>query len=91
MKIMIEAEVRIAWASYQAALKAAEECSDGMLADAAEILESRKKAYRQGESSLLDYLLAVRVYNDTAESCIGAKAALFSSWAELLAAVGTDL
>ena len=87
----IEAEVRMAWASYQAALKAAEECSDGMLADAAEILESRKKAYRQGESSLLDYLLAVRVYNDTAESCIGAKSALFSSWAELLAAVGTDL
>ena len=86
----IEAEVRMAWASYQAALKAAEECSDSMLADAGDILESRMKAYRQGESSLLDYLLAVRVYNDTAESCIGAKAALFSSWAELLAAVGLN-
>ena len=86
----IEAEVRMAWASYQAALKAAEECSDSMLADAGDILESRMKAYRQGESSLLDYLLAVRVYNDTAESCIGAKAALFSSWADLLAAVGIE-
>ena len=87
----IEAEVRMAWASYKAALETAEECSDLMLADAADILESRRKAYLQGESSLLDYLLAVRVYNDTAESCIGAKSELFTSWAELLSAVGTDV
>lgn len=87
----IEAEVRMAWASYQAALETAKECSDSMLADAADILESRKKAYLQGESSLLDYLLATRVYNDTAEACIGAKSALFASWSELLAAVGTEV
>lgn len=87
----IEAEVRMAWASYQAALETARECSDSMLADAADILESRKKAYLQGESSLLDYLLARRVYNDTAEACIGAKSALFTSWSELLAAVGTEV
>ena len=87
----IEAEVRMAWASYQAALETAKECSDSMLADAADILESRKKAYLQGESSLLDYLLATRVYNDTAEACIGAKSALFTSWSELLAAVGTEV
>ena len=86
----IEAEVRMAWSSYRAALETAEECSDSMLADAADILESRRKAYLQGDSSLLDYLLAVRVYNDTAESCIGAKSALFTSWAELLSAVGMD-
>ncbi len=85
----IEAEVRMAWASYQAALETAGECSDSMLQDAAEILESRRKAYLQGDSSLLDYLIAVRVYNDTAESCIGAKSALFTAWAGLLSAVGS--
>lgn len=86
----IEAEVRMAWATYQAALETAAECSDSMLQDAAEILESRKKAYLQGESSLLDYLLATRVYNDTAEACIGAKSALFTAWADLLGAVGAE-
>lgn len=84
----IEAEVRMAWASYQAAIETAGECSDSMLEEAAEILESRKKAYLQGESSLLDYLMAVRVYNDTAELCIDAKASLFTAWAELISAVG---
>ncbi len=85
----IGAEVRMAWASYQAALETAQACSDAMLQDAADILESRRQAYLQGDSSLLDYLLAVRVYNDTSESCIGAKSALFTAWAELLRAVGS--
>ena len=80
----------MAWASYQAALRTAETCSDAMLRDAAEILESRKKAYLQGDSSLLEYLLAVRVYNDTAESSIGAKSAVFIAWSELLRAVGSS-
>ena len=61
-----------------------------MLADARTILESRKAAYSQGDSSLLDYLLAVRVYNDTAEACIGAKSAVITAAARLLAAVGCE-
>lgn len=87
----IEAEVRMAWTSYQAALETAEACSDAMLRDAAGILESRRQAYRQGDSSLLDYLMAVRVYNDTAEACIGARSALFTAWSELINAVGTEI
>lgn len=59
--------------------------------DAAGNLESRKEAYRQGDSSLLDYLMAVRVYNDTAEACIGARSALFTAWSELINAVGTEI
>ena len=86
----IEAEVKTEYYSYNAALKASRHCSDETLADASEILESRKAAYSQGDSSLLDYLLAVRVYNDTAEACIDAKAAVLSSWARLLAAVGVE-
>ena len=86
----IEAEVRTEYASYMAAVKASKHCSDEMLADARSILESRKAAYTQGDSSLLDYLLAVRVYNDTAEACIEAKAAVIASWARLLAAVGVE-
>ena len=86
----IEAEVRTEYASWQAAVKASRQCSDEMLSDARAILESRKKAYSQGDSSLLDYLLAVRVYNDTAEACIGARTAVIESWARLLAAVGVE-
>ena len=86
----IEAEVRMAWSSYKAALLAREKCSDQMLSDARTILESRKAAYSQGDSSLLDYLLAVRVYNDTAEACIGAKSAVITAAARLLAAVGCE-
>jgi len=86
----IEAELRMAWSSYKAALLAREKCSDQMLADARTILESRKAAYSQGDSSLLDYLLAVRVYNDTAEACIGAKSAVITAAARLLAAVGCE-
>ena len=81
----------MAWTSYQAALETAEACSDAMLRDAAGILESRRQAYRQGDSSLLDYLMAVRVYNDTAEACIGARSALFTAWSELINAVGTEI
>ena len=80
----------MAWASYLAAHETAETCTDAMLRDAADILESRKKAHLQGESSLLEYLMAVRVYNDTAESFIGAKSAVFIAWSELLRAVGSS-
>ena len=66
----------------------AEECSDSMLKDAASILESRRTAYLQGDSSLLDYLMAVRVYNDTAEQCISARTGLSTASAELLRAIG---
>ena len=86
----IEAEVRIAYSSYRAAVMTYEKCSDETLSQARSIVDSRKKAYTQGDSSLLDYLLAVRVFNDTAESCISAKSAILSTWAELLAAVGVE-
>lgn len=66
----------------------AQECSESMLEDAASILESRRTAYLQGDSSLLDYLMAVRVYNDTAGQCIAARAGLAAAAAELLHAVG---
>ena len=56
--------------------------------DAASILENRRTAYLQGDSSLLDYLMSVRVYNDTAEQCIAAKAGLTTAAAELLRALG---
>lgn len=86
----IEAEVKTEYASYNAAVKASKQCSDETMEDARSILESRKTAYSQGDSSLLDYLLAVRVYNDTAEACIDAKAAVLSSWARLIASVGVE-
>ena len=59
-----------------------------MLEDAASILESRRQAYLQGDSSLLDFLLAVRVFNETAEQCIAARTGLTTAAAELLQALG---
>ena len=53
-------------------------------------MDSSKTAYTKGDSSLLDYLLAVQVFNDIAETCIGAKAAVLTKWAELLAAIGVE-
>jgi Outer membrane protein len=84
----IVSEVQQALVSWQAAKRVAEECSDSMLKDAASILESRRTAYLQGDSSLLDYLMAVRVYNDTAEQCISARTGLSTASAELLRAIG---
>ena len=86
----IETEVKMAYSSYMAAVKTYENDSDETLAQARTIMESSKAAYTKGDSSLLDYLLAVQVFNDIAETCIGAKAAVLSKWAELLAAVGVE-
>ncbi|MBQ4012960.1 MAG: TolC family protein, partial [Bacteroidales bacterium] len=84
----IISEVQQAMVSWQAALRVAQECSDTMREDAASILESRRTAYLQGDSSLLDYLMAVRVYNETAEQCIEARSGLAAAAAELIRAIG---
>ncbi len=84
----IVSEVRQAYVSWLSAVRVAEECSATMLEDAASILEGRRTAYLQGDISLLDYLMAVRVYNDTAEQCIAARTGLATAVAELLCAVG---
>lgn len=84
----IASEVQQALVVWQSAQRVAQECSDIMLEDAASILQSRRVAYLQGDSSLLDYLMAVRVYNDAAEQCIGAKAGLAAAAAELLRSIG---
>lgn len=84
----IVSEVQQALVSWQAARRVAQECSGTMLQDAASILESRRTAYLQGDSSLLDYLMAVRVYNDTAEQCIAARTGLSAAAAGLVRALG---
>ena len=86
----IETEVKMAYSSYRAAVKTYENDSEETLAQARTIMESSKAAYTKGDSSLLDYLLAVQVFNDIAETCIGAKAAVLTKWAELLAAIGVE-
>ena len=86
----IEAEVKMAYSSYKAAVKTYENDSEETLAQARTIMDGSKTAYTKGDSSLLDYLLAVQVFNDIAETCIGAKAAVLTKWAELLAAIGVE-
>ena len=84
----IVSEVQQAFVSWQSAVRVAQECSGTMLEDAASILESRRTAYLQGDSSLLDYLMAVRVYNDTAEQCIAARTGLSAAVTELRRVLG---
>lgn len=84
----IISEVQQALVAWLAAKRVAQECSDSMLEDASSVLESRRAAYLQGDSSLLDYLMAVRIYNDTAEQCIAARSGLATAAAELVRAVG---
>jgi cobalt-zinc-cadmium efflux system outer membrane protein len=86
----IETEVKMAYSSYKAAVKTYENDSEETLAQARTIMDSSKTAYTKGDSSLLDYLLAVQVFNDIAESCISAKASVLSKWAALLEAVGVE-
>ena len=84
----IVSEVQQALNSWRSARQVAQECSGTMLEDATSILESHRTAYLQGDSSLLDYLMAVQVYNDTAEQCIAARTGLAAAAAELLRAIG---
>jgi len=84
----IASEVQQALVSWRTARQVAQECSGTMLQDAASILESRRTAYLQGDSSLLDYLMAVRVYNDTAEQCIAARTGLSAAAAGLVLVLG---
>ncbi|MCR5709854.1 MAG: TolC family protein [Bacteroidales bacterium] len=84
----IVSEVRQALVTYLSAMHVAQECSATMLEDAASILDSRRTAYLQGDLSLLEYLMAVRVYNDTVEQCISARTDLAVSGAELIRAIG---
>lgn len=84
----IETEVQQAYASWQAAVRVAEECSGQMMEESASILESRRLSYMQGDSSLLDYLLSVRVHNDTAGQCIEARTGLAIAAANLVRALG---
>ena len=84
----IETEVRQAYAFWQAAARVANECSDQMRSESASILENRRLAYLQGDSSLLDYFLSVQVYNDTALQCIEAESGLATAAAVLVRALG---
>ena len=84
----IETDVLQAYATWQAAVQIAEECSGQMMEESASILESRRLSYLRGDSSLLDYLLSVRVYNDTAQQCIEARTGLATAAANLVRALG---
>ena len=84
----IETDVLQAYATWQAAVQIAEECSGQMMEESASILESRRLSYLRGDSSLLDYLLSVRVYNDTAQQCIEARTGLATAAANLFRALG---
>lgn len=63
-QLQITSEVTQAWLAYQAVEKQLLHYKDGLVEDAAKILEARTYAYQRGETGLIDLLNAQRTFSD---------------------------
>jgi cobalt-zinc-cadmium efflux system outer membrane protein len=63
-RLQITGEVAQAWFSFKAAEKQLRHYQDGLVNDAAKILEARTYAYQRGETGLIDLLNARRTYSE---------------------------
>lgn len=63
-RLQITGEVTQAWFNYQAVKKQLLHYNDGLLDDAAKILEARTYAYQRGETGLIDLLNAQRTFSN---------------------------
>lgn len=63
-QLQIISEVTQAWLTYQAVEKQLLHYKDGLVEDAAKILEARTYAYQRGETGLIDLLNAQQTFSD---------------------------
>lgn len=63
-RLQITGEVTQAWFAYKAAEKQLNHYRNGLVEDAAKILEARTYAYQRGETGLIDLLNAQRTFSD---------------------------
>lgn len=63
-QLQITGEVTQAWFAYKAAEKQLNHYRNGLVEDAAKILEARTYAYQRGETGLIDLLSAQRTFSD---------------------------
>jgi outer membrane protein, heavy metal efflux system len=70
----IEADLDEAFSEYTAARHVVERIEIGMLAQAREVRATMEYSYRRGEASLIEFLDAVRTFNDTTRSYNEARA-----------------
>lgn len=63
-QLQITGEVTQAWLAYQAVEKQLLHYKNGLVEDAAKILEARTYAYQRGETGLIDLLNAQRTFSD---------------------------
>ena len=70
----IESELQSAFASYTAARDTLQRIETGMLREAREVRTTMEYSYRRGEASLVEFLDAVRAFNDTMQNYNDARA-----------------
>jgi cobalt-zinc-cadmium efflux system outer membrane protein len=70
----IEAELDEAFAEYASSRRVVERIETGMLTQARDVRATMEYSYRRGEASLVEFLDAVRAFNDTARSYNEARA-----------------
>lgn len=84
-------DVDQAWNSYEAAQSLAERYNTHYLAEAGRVLKNLEFGYRQGSSTLLDYLSALHDYRQTNLNALNADAQIWLSIHQLSFATATEI
>jgi cobalt-zinc-cadmium efflux system outer membrane protein len=74
LEVGIEAELDEAFTEYTSSRRVVERIETGMLTQARDVRATMEYSYRRGEASLVEFLDAVRAFNDTARSYNEARA-----------------
>ncbi len=84
-------DVDQAWAGYQAAESLAQRYNTHYLAEAAHVLQNLEFGYRNGSTTLLDYLDALHEYRQTSLNALNANAQVWLSIHQLSFATATEI
>ena len=84
----IRSEVAQAYFSYLAAQKQVVRYQNGLLSEGKKVLDAKIYSYKRGETSLLEVLIARRIYSDTQQAYYSAQANYARAWVELERAAG---
>ncbi|GAB3669583.1 hypothetical protein GCM10027594_34360 [Hymenobacter agri] len=87
-ELLVQVEVRQAYARYELAQRQLAQYNDGLLTQAERVLAGKTYSYRRGNASLLDVLNAQRTLNDVYLSFYQAQQNLATTWVELQRATG---
>ncbi len=87
----VYSDVEQAWASYEAAIAQARRYNGHYLQEAGHVRDNLEFSYRQGSTTLLDYLEALRDYRQTNLDALNANAQVWLSIHQLSFAAATEI